>query len=64
MEIDAVVDERALREIYLVPFEAAVRRAGVWAVMAAYNRVGGTYCSEHRGCSPMCCGTSGASTAS
>ena len=45
MNIDVVVDEQALREIYLVPFEAAVRRAGAWAVMAAYNRVGGAFCS-------------------
>ncbi len=49
MEIDVVVDERTRREIYLPPFEAAVRRAGVWAVMAAYNRVDGSYCSEHPG---------------
>ena len=49
MEIDVVVDERTRREIYLPPFEAAVRRAGVWSVMAAYNRVDGRYCSEHPG---------------
>ena len=49
MEIDVVVDERTRRELYLLPFEAAVRRAGVWAVMAAYNRVDGRYCSEHPG---------------
>ena len=49
MEIDVVVDERTRREIYLPPFEAAVRRARVWAVMAAYNRVDGRYCSEHPG---------------
>lgn len=49
MEIDVVVDERTRRELYLLPFEAAVRRAGVWAVMAAYNRVDGQYCSEHAG---------------
>ncbi|GIU91022.1 MAG: hypothetical protein KatS3mg010_2121 [Acidimicrobiia bacterium] len=47
MTISAEVDERALREIYFPPFEAAVREAGVWSVMAAYNRVNGTYCSEH-----------------
>ncbi|HTY18708.1 MAG TPA: glycoside hydrolase family 3 C-terminal domain-containing protein [Myxococcota bacterium] len=41
------VDERTLREIYLVPFEAAVREAGAWSVMAAYNRLGGTHCTEH-----------------
>lgn len=44
--ISVEVDERALREIYLLPFEAAVRRAGVWSVMAAYNRLWGTYCCE------------------
>ncbi|MCZ7531657.1 MAG: glycoside hydrolase family 3 protein [Acidimicrobiia bacterium] len=48
MTISAEVDERTLREIYLPPFEAAVREAGAWAVMSAYNRVGGTYCAEHR----------------
>ncbi len=46
--ISVDVDERALREIYLPPFEAAVRTAGAWAIMSAYNRVAGTYCSEHR----------------
>ncbi|HTD79348.1 MAG TPA: glycoside hydrolase family 3 N-terminal domain-containing protein, partial [Chloroflexota bacterium] len=45
--ISVEVDERALREIYLPPFEAAVRRAGVWSVMGAYNRLRGTYCCEH-----------------
>ena len=45
--ISSEVDERTLREIYLVPFEAAVTEAGTWALMTAYNRVGGTYCSEH-----------------
>ena len=37
MEIDVVVDERTRREIYLPPFEAVVRRAGVWSVMAVYT---------------------------
>jgi beta-glucosidase len=35
----ARIPEQALREVYLAPFEAAVTRAGAWAVMAAYNRV-------------------------
>jgi len=47
MTISAEVDERTLREVHLRPFEAAVRDAGVWAVMSAYNRVNGTYCGEH-----------------
>ena len=47
MTISSEVDERTLREIYLPPFEAAVREAGVWSVMSAYNRLNGTYCSEH-----------------
>jgi beta-glucosidase len=46
MTISSEVDERTLREIYLIPFEAAVREAGTWAIMTAYNRVNGTYCSE------------------
>ncbi len=45
--IDVEMDERTLHEIYLPPFRAAVRDAGVWAVMAAYNRFRGQYCSEN-----------------
>ncbi len=47
MSINAVVDERALREIYLPGFEAAVREARPWTVMAAYNQVNSRYCCEH-----------------
>lgn len=46
MNIDAVVDERALREIYLYAFEKAVREAQPFTVMASYNRVGGDYACE------------------
>jgi beta-glucosidase len=46
MTISAEVDERTLREIHLPAFEAAVREAGVWSVMTAYNRVNGVYCGE------------------
>ncbi len=41
------VDERTLREIYLPAFEAAVREAGVGAVMDAYNLVNGTHATEN-----------------
>ena len=45
--ISSEVTERALRELYLVPFQTAVREAKPWAVMSSYNRVRGTYCSEN-----------------
>lgn len=45
--IDARVDERALREIYLPPFEAAIVDGAVGAAMASFNLVNGTYASEH-----------------
>ncbi|HZT65692.1 MAG TPA: glycoside hydrolase family 3 C-terminal domain-containing protein [Acidimicrobiales bacterium] len=46
--ISSDVDERVLREAYLVPFEAALLEAGGWAVMSAYNKLNGTWCSENR----------------
>lgn len=48
MTISSDVDERTLHEIYLPPFEAAVREAGAWTLMSAYNGVNGTTCSAHR----------------
>lgn len=45
--IDTVVDERTLRELYLVPFELAVREGGALSLMGAYNRLNGTWCCEH-----------------
>jgi beta-glucosidase len=45
--IDVQVDERTLREVYLLPFEHAVREGEAWGVMSSYNRINGTYASEH-----------------
>ncbi|MEQ8717203.1 MAG: glycoside hydrolase family 3 C-terminal domain-containing protein [Acidimicrobiales bacterium] len=45
---DSVIDERTLREVYLLPFEMAVRRGGAWGVMSSYNRLNGTFCCENR----------------
>ena len=45
--ISSEIDERSLREIYLVPFEWAVKKAGTWGVMSSYNKLNGTFTSEH-----------------
>lgn len=45
--VDAVVDERALHELYLEPFRIAVEKARPWTVMTAYNLLDGAYCSEN-----------------
>lgn len=47
MKINAVADERTLREIYLPAFETAVKKSQPWTVMNAYNRLNGEYCSEN-----------------
>ena len=41
------IDERSLREVYLIPFEAAVKDAGTWGIMSSYNRLNGTYTAEN-----------------
>jgi beta-glucosidase len=45
--ISADVDERTLREIYLPAFEKAVKQAQPWTVMCSYNKINGTFASEH-----------------
>ncbi|WP_019586125.1 glycoside hydrolase family 3 C-terminal domain-containing protein [Deinococcus apachensis] len=45
--ISSDIPERALRELYLRPFEMTVKQGGAWAVMTGYNRLNGTYCSEN-----------------
>ncbi|HLL63771.1 MAG TPA: glycoside hydrolase family 3 C-terminal domain-containing protein [Propionibacteriaceae bacterium] len=47
LRVSAEVDERTLREIYLPAFERVVTQAQPWTVMCAYNKVNGTYASEH-----------------
>ena len=47
LRVSAEVDERTLREIYLPAFEHVVKNAQPWTVMCAYNKVNGTYASEH-----------------
>ena len=47
MMTDSVVDERALREIYLTAFEIAVKEANPKAVMSSYNRLNGTYANQN-----------------
>lgn len=45
--INVEVDERALREIYLPAFHAAVADGGVWCVMGAYNQLRGQHCCHN-----------------
>ena len=45
---DVQVNERALRETYLPAFKACVQQANAWGIMAAYNKVNGSYCAANR----------------
>jgi beta-glucosidase len=45
--VNVIIGERAMREIYLPSFRAAVEEADAWGVMAAYNKVNGWWCAEN-----------------
>jgi beta-glucosidase len=48
-KIDSIIQERPLRELYLRPFEIAIREAHPWAVMSSYNLLNGVHAdmNEH-----------------
>jgi len=48
MTTDVLLNERALREIYLANFEIAVKGAKPWTLMCSYNKLRGEYCSENK----------------
>ena len=45
--VNVIIGERAMREIYLPPFRAAIEEADAYGVMPAYNKVNGWWCSEN-----------------
>ena len=45
---DSIIDERALREIYLAGYETAIRKAQPWTLMCSYNKINGTYASDNK----------------
>ena len=46
LTMNSVIDERSLRELYLLPFEMAVREGGALAIMTGYNRLNGRWVTE------------------
>ena len=46
--VSSNIDEKTLREIYLLPFEMAIKQANAKVVMSAYNKLNNIYCSSHR----------------
>ena len=48
MTIDSQIDERTLREMYLLPFERAVKDADVLSIMTSYNRINGPYAADSK----------------
>ncbi|MCR5420739.1 MAG: glycoside hydrolase family 3 C-terminal domain-containing protein [Lachnospiraceae bacterium] len=47
LEVDTIVDDEALRQIYMPAFYDAVKRAGVYSLMGSYNKINGRFGSQH-----------------
>ncbi len=48
MSVESIVDERALREIYLTNFEIAIKEGKPWTIMSSYNPINGDYSNQHQ----------------